>query len=413
MDEKYSVYGQIPPELQKKLCISGEGGFIDAEKLKRRLRFYMILGFLPFIIIGGLIASIFIFPYHFASFFELFDAGPIKGTMYDMTYVPDESGKGKSWLVTNPSFTYVQTVETPGSYSMSTECVGCKIRLYIYDQYQNKVVSQTDMPLRGIPYDADLYYHDGAVWLTARNSSENAPFIYKYDAATGKEIYNTQSFVTAKEELTASIIELSQTEDPYRLSFKLADGKEFIYLVDEDKFFAGNTEFLNYFKNDTTMTVFGLTQESSDTRTILYSITGPAKKVLGPTCFSNADDAESLMFFCEATSKKISDEVFLDAFVLYQDNEMAVIFHHDTLGNDAKRKISAYNIDGEKLWTIPQEQLFREIEYDPQDVFTQKNFVKSHIAAEREGNVFVFIVDQVGAAGFDTATGEQLWKIIP
>ncbi len=414
MDSKYSGYGQVPPELKERLGLPADANIqFDPEKIKRRVMWTVIGAFLPFIVIGVVILTALFLPNYFSGFMEVFDSGPIKGTMFDLTYVPDDSGKGKVWLVTNPSFTYVQTVETPGSYSMSTECVGCKIRVYIYDQATEEIVDQWDIAVNGLPYDADLYYGGGAVWLSARDSSSNAPFIYKYQAQNGEVLYNTESFVAEHSELTGSVIELMQFENPYRYNLKLSDGKKFIYVIDEDKFYPDEAALNDSLKADETVNLFVLTEESSTDRTILYSLTGPKNKVMDGHCDTYVDEEDTLDFFCEATAKKLSDEVFLDAYIVYRDAELAVIIHQNSLGTDAKRQLPAYNIEGEKLWTIPQEQLFDEMRFSPEDPFSETFFIKSDFTAERSGNVFVFIMEGVGAAAFDTADGRPLWIIRP
>lgn len=412
MDPKYTGPVQLPPELREKLGITDEKLFVDPEKIKRKVRNSLILGFLPFILIALGVASIFVFPHQFASIMEYFDPGPIKGKMYDLTFVPD-GGDGKVWLVTNPSFAYVQTIETPGSYSMSTECVGCKIRLYIYDWKSGEVISQKDMPVVGMLFDADLKYLDGEVWLTARETDNNAPFIGKYDAATGEQIHDTESFVAAHPELTAPVIGIIQFENPFRLNLKLADGKEYIYLPEENRFFADSSEFYDFNNTSETITIFTLVKESSDARSILYTITGPKENVYIGHCDSYADDPESLKFFCEATSKKLDDRVFLEAFIVYSDDQMAVIFSQDSMGKEAKRQLTAYDVEGNMLWEIPQERLFNEIRFDPADPFSSTFFIESRLFAERAGDVFVFIVEDVGAVAADVSTGEELWKIIP
>jgi hypothetical protein len=424
MDPKLSGFENIPPEILAALGKQGGPGTqgnsqfpFDPQKIQRRVRLILILVFAAVFLFIGLLGSLVFFPSNFSVFFEMFDPGPIKGDLLDLTYVPapTKSGtapaNGKVWIVTNPSFNYIQTVSTPGSYSVSSECAGCKIRVYIFDPQTRTVQTQWDIPLKGRPYDVELYRQGNAVWMTARQTDDIDPFIYKYDAQTGAELLNTVSFAGEFKELTAPIVELSQFKNPQRYNLKLADGKEFIFTPDDNKLYANQQEFDQSRSGEKEITVFALVNESSDQRRKLFTITGPQNKVLEGRCDAHAGNADTLKFFCGATSKSLSEEVFLESRLIYQDNQLAVIFHQDSLGRDAKRSLTAYGADGKKLWTVPQERLFEEIKYDPEDSLSGIFFMESHLSAERDGDVFVFIVDGVGAIGMNAVSGAELWRI--
>ncbi len=425
MNSKYSGVEQFPPENRSVPGMLGGSGTtgnsqfpFDPEQIKKKVRLTMMAVLAAVVLFIGLVGSLVFYPYLFAGFFEIFDPGPIKGNLLALTYVPQNPDNetsavsgGKVWIVTNPSFNYVQTVSTPGSYSVSSECAGCKIRVYIYDPLNKTVQSQWDIDLKGMPYDVDLYREKDAVWLSARQTDSMDPFIYKYDAKTGAQLLNTGSFVKENPQLTAGIVELSHFENPRRLDLKLADGKEFIFTPADGKFYAGQQEFNQANESGGSTTVFGLTEESSDQRKKLYSITGPRAKVLGGRCDTHAGKADTLKFFCESTAKLLSEEIFLEPIILYQDDRTAVIFHQNSLGRDAQRMLTAYDLEGKKLWTVPQERLFNAIKYDPDNSLSAIFFLQSHLSAELSGGVFVFIMEGVGAVGLDAQQGTELWRI--
>ncbi len=414
METNFSGPGQIPPDLQSKLGIQGNSQFpFDPERIKRKVRLTLITTVAFVVIILGLMVSLIFFPYLFSGIFEIFDRGPIKGEMLDLAYFPSESAGGRAWIVTNPSFNYIQTVSTPGSYSVSSECVGCKIRVYIFDPLTQTVQTQWDIPITGRPLDVNLDRQQDSVWMSARQTDDFDPIIYKYDAKTGAELFNTNSFIKNFPQLTAPIVELMQLENPLRYNLKLADGKEFVFDPGEGKLYADQQEFDKSLNGEKEATVFALVKESSDQRKKLFSITGPGNKVLNGKCDAHANDSDTLKFFCAATAKQLSEEIFLEPIIIYQDERLAVIFHQDNLGRSAQRQLTAFGLDGKKLWTVPQDRLFNEIRYSTEDPFSGIFFIKDHLSAEKAGDVFVFSVEGVGAVGINTENGAELWRIRP
>lgn len=380
----------------------------------------LVLIFILPIIIGAGILSVFIFPQVgdpvLRLFSDIVDPGPLKGEMLDAAYIPETQ---KLWILTDSSTTYLLTVETPGEYSMGRECVSCRTITYIYDPVTEEVIKEWETPYPDIPRDMDLYYENGNIWMAGRPSSDYEPAILKYNAETGEQIYNTDTFIEAFPELSAGIVDLYTREFPERYEIKTADGLEFIFVLENEKIFKNNQEMEEYFspENDKTVTVFGLGDDNnSNTRKKIYLLTGPYPQIgdwVTGSCNAHLSAPDTLEFFCDSTAKLLSDQVFLEAKILYQDEETAVVLHQDSIGRDAKRFLTAIDTSGITVWEIPQEEMFNEIAYNPDDPFTQLFFMQSDIKAEKAGDIFLFILDGIGVDAFDYKTGQKLWRVIP
>ena len=377
------------------------------------LRIIIIAFVLPVLLGVGMLIFTF-FPSVLSPLEDIIDPGPIKGDLLDAVYIPDATGdSGKLWIHTDASFTFIRRIETPGRLSVSRECANCKTITYIYDPVTEEIIKEWETPLNNVPPDTNLFLEKGEVWMVSRQTSDFEPIIEKYNAETGEKLLDTQSFIDDHSEIDAGIIEFIMHEDPRQFNLALNNGKKLIYLFEEDKFFQSESELSKFYATSggETVTIFALGEDGSDTRKKLYSLTGPKSEISRGNCDSYLDSADSLEFFCDATAKLLNEKIYLESMILYKDDDAAIILHQDQIGKGAKRFITSVDKNGSTKWSIPQENLFPEIAFDPDDPFSELFFIKLKVEGDRSDNLFIFKLDGVGLIGFDFVTGEKLWEV--
>ncbi len=340
----------------------------------------------------------------------------LKGDLVDMTYVAGKDGSGKLWVVSDGSFYYVSSYETPGHKEWGSKCLFCKLYTYIYDPVEKKVIQKIQTDYDGLPPKPQLFYIDNYVWKISREQFENEPAINKYNAETGEEIMDTKSFIKKFPQLSTGIIELHINENPLALDITTSDGQNFFYLLNYDTLFTDRRDMNKFIKNTKTeiKTAFMLEEESGTPRKILYKVKGPASIMQDNHILSSQlDDPDYLKRHYNSESTLLTpDRVFIEGIILCYTEDAAVILHQNRVGKKADRLLTCVDANGEVRWTIPPTELFEELKIDEEeDPFSKIFFMKDNISGSISGNVMIFKLTPVGIIGFDFQTGKKLWTV--
>jgi len=371
--------------------------------------------FIPIILVVLIIVAIFyVYP--------TLTPNSLRGDLVDMTYVPEEDGKGKLWIVSDGSFYYVKSYETPGHKEWGSDCFFCKLYTYIYDPVEKKVIKKIQIDYDQVPPKPKLFFINGSVWKISRQHLDNEPAIHQYNAETGEELLNTQSFVKKHPKLGAGISELMIDEESLRLNLTTFDGRDFIYSLNYDKLFTNRKEMNRFFeKMDTAaITLFAL-EVGSGPRKKLYKVIGPQNEIeeehITKDRLSGLDRLLRKQFIGgkdqNITAELITPErVFIEGVILCNNNDAAIILYQNRIGKKANRILTCIEADGKERWTILPDELFTELKIDKdEDPFSDIFFMRDDISANIEGNVVIFKLTPVGIIGFDFQTGKKLWMI--
>lgn len=229
-----------------------------------------------------------------------------------------------------------------------------------------------------------------------------------------------EGFIEKFPVLSAGIAELSvnnHLDEPVNFRIKTRDGQDLIYDLNADLLFANYTEYEGFQKQlgtsaPGTFTRFALyspgsSRGSGDARMWLYKVTGSPSKLVGET-LRNLDTPESARDFDEVVHL-VPEQVFLEGVIVYQDNDLVVILHQNQIGRNSDRTLTAVDVKGKAIWTIPQAQLFPEVSLRESDDSSETFFIKNRIHATREGDLLVFKMDRVGLMGIDIENGAKKW----
>jgi hypothetical protein len=371
---------------------------------------FSIFGLL--VLFGGIIAAA-----YFILWPMLFP-NDIGGELLDLTYAEGKDGKGYLWIQTDPSFKYISETETPGSHSISSECLFCRTETFIYDPETKEVKMKITTDFDGPPPTPTMFAENGQVWIVSDNFRENEPMINVYDAASGELVMDTRKFTSKHPEYKAGISQLRVDKQPYRLYLKTKNGLDQVYLIGKDTTFKNTTDYVTYSEKIAggDASIYTLINESgSSERKVLYKITGPAGKVFGSHIpESMLDDAGYVMKHYKSTAKSLTPgEIYLEGEVLYFDDEGAVIIYQDQLGKKAERFLTRVDAEGNVVWTkSTNDELFEELKLDEDaDPFGKMFFLKSKLKGDRGGNMFILKVTGLGIMCFDWKTGENIWEM--
>lgn len=341
----------------------------------------------------------------------------IKGDFLESIYVPGKDGaKGYLWIQTDGSFHYIQETKSPGYHSVGRKGLFCKTWTYLYDPVDKIVIKKFKTPYDEIPPTPKMFYKDGKVWIVSQEQMTFEPLINVYDAVTGDAVMNTDSFISKFPEFKPGISKLRIEYDPDRFEIDTKDALKYIYVLDEDKLYAGDKEFKDaHTKSDKEIiTMFSLGDESSGARKKLYRITGPAGELTRTTISeSQLKDSSTIMFLYHAVAKPIdSGRVFIEGIMLYQDKDAAIVLHQTQAGKKADRILTCVSSDGKELWTLTQDQLFPDMGVnEDKDPFSKIFFMKDKFSAMKQGELVIFKFTEDGLIGIDFKTGKKLWVL--
>lgn len=341
----------------------------------------------------------------------------IKGDFLEAIYVPGKDGaKGYLWIQTDGSYHYISETKSPGSYSVSRKGWFCKTWTYLYDPVEKKVIKEFKTPFEEIPPEPKMFYKDGNVWIVSQEQRTYEPMINVYNAGTGEIVMNTDAFIKKFPELNSGLSKLRFDHDPTRFEIDTKDGQKFIYVLDEDKMYASSKEYENahLVKGKEKVSIFAMGDESSGPRKKLYRVTGPAGDLLRTTISeSQLKDSSEIMSFYHSTAVPLAENrVFIEGIILYQDKEAAVILHQTQAGKKADRILTCVDKEGEILWSLAQDQLFKSMGVnEDKDPFSVIFFMKDKFSAMRQGDLVIFKFIEEGMIGIDFKTGKKLWEL--
>jgi hypothetical protein len=370
-------------------------------------------------IIGAIIVIIIIVVIAYFFAIPALTPNKISGDFLDAEIVPSKDGSQKLWVLTDGSFNFIQTTKSPGRTSTGRECYFCKTWTYIIDPETENVEKKIKTPYEDIITQIDLVYYNGKVWEFTREYGENEPRIEAFDPVTGEKTSDTREFTGRFSELSAGLTEVHYDEHNNTVRLKTKDGRDnLIYSLEDGKLFKDHSDFRDAMLKDSSRFVFSVLspENSSGPRKKLYKITGPKNKILDnkSSLESHAGNQKNLQFFTGGlTSEPMTERVFLEGIIYYQDSDCSIIIHLDQLGKKSNRIMTCIDIkSGKEKWTLEQDKLFDEMKIDEEDdAFSSLFFTKDDIEIKRRGNLVILQLKGEGIMGIDYSTGKKLWQI--
>lgn len=384
------------------------------QKPKGGIGCVLILVLLAFFIGIGSLVVFWVYPTYFSGYFDKEEVtvvdkktgkekkvskkSSLSGILSNAIIAPDEEGNNNLWIVT---YKYKSS-----KYILNT---------YIYNPEEKKIIKNYETESNVFPSLTKLFYINKEVWKVNSSTSELDAEVYIYDPSNGEEKYNTRSFASKYTELEGGISNLYVYENPLNISFETKDGRKPVYDIENDKMYQSSTEFRNSFKNEKNeISIFALGVEKSgeEARKRLYLVTGPKSNLrdrnISESYFSNPS---TLKFFTKSEAKTLTDKVYLEGILLYQDDECCFVFYQNQTGNEAERYLSCIDIQGNTLWTVSTEnELFEKLRATSKDAFSTMFFIKSNVHLTRSGDMVLFSYDRFGFQGFDFKTGKKIFE---
>jgi hypothetical protein len=342
----------------------------------------------------------------------------IRGSLLDFAIVPQKDGSSRLWVLTDGSFNFIQTTKSPGSYSTGRKCFFCKTWMYVVDPTNQNVLKKTKTEYEDIITTTNLVYSNGKVYQITYGYGSNEPKIVIANAETGDVISDTKDFIAKYSELSSGLADVHYNKDENIIQMKTKDGRtDVTYSLDKEIMYPKYSDYTDEMEKDPAPgSIFALGAESmSGPRKILYIIKGP-KGVLKrnkSSMDSYVTNESTLEFFVKgATGQKLSDKAYLEGIIYYQDHDCAIIIHVDQMGKVADRMMTCIDNNGKEKWTIPQDDLFKQMKVNEQkDSFSSIFFTKDKIGVIRSGNLVVLKLQGEGVMGFDFNSGKKLFTM--
>ena len=324
----------------------------------------------------------------------------LKGIYMDALIVPGDNGKKNLWIM---------------SYTLKGKTY--YVNTYIYDPADKEVIKSFESEYSSYPSLMKLFLKDKEVWKVNSESSGNPAGVSIYDAASGEEKLNTQGFSQKYSELQGGISKLYARENPPYIEFETKDGRKPAFDLTSNKMYENYAAFRKSYSDEKTeMTIFGLGYEKSseNARKKLFLVTGPKSNLWEKNISeSYFDNPSTLKFFTKSEAKPLlSDKVFLEGELLYQDDECCFVFHQTQVGSDAERLLSCIDKSGTILWTASTENdLFPKLRATSKDAVSGMFFIKSSVHVSRSGDLVLFGFERFGIIGFDYKTGKKMYAV--
>lgn len=374
----------------------------NISKVKRVLITALII---PAFVLGYIVSYYYILPLIFPNI--------LRGDLQNIRVFPSADNKYKLWIQTDGTFRTTSRTNNMGQITLKTVGWFCRTYSYVYDPIAEDILIGFKTTYDDLPPVSDIVYDKGKIWVVNSSSDGVPPEIKVYSSENYLQEMNNQSFCEKTKELSSGIENVSvDYQYPAKLRISTKDGREMVYSIPDDKFFPSSIELEKYYKQTDTIVsgIFALgNEENSDKRKKLYYITGPKYELSFSYSWTEEIVKQNIGAFKNMKATEILPaKVFIEGAVLYSDDEIGVIVHQDNVGKNANRMLTCVDKSGKELWTVQQEDLFDEMEAT-EDSRTDMSVLVHNLAAQRAGDVVVFIFKPVGAIGFELATGKKIW----
>lgn len=334
----------------------------------------------------------------------------IRGDFLAMLPVPGPHDQTKLWIYTDRSFNYSYKSSSGGSTRSGTDCIFCKTSLYTYDPERQSIDREVTRPFDGRVSKPAMYLKEGKVWVVGNKGSGETPHLAVYDAATGAQEMDEAKFAASLPQLASGFVDLKGQHEPDRIEIATKDGQALVYGLDEGQLLSDGKAAP---ESDEQTTIFAVSGKPGEARKALYRLTGPKSRLHNAhSAASYAADPSQAEFFLKSTSEPVlPGRFFIEAMLLYQDAEIAVILHQLMAGDDSDRVLTCVDSSGKVRWTVPQADLFKKMRREHGNSFSQLFFMESNLSGQRVAKDFILGMEKQGAIAFDVQTGKQRWKL--
>lgn len=325
----------------------------------------------------------------------------------------------KIFILTDGSKSYIETKKSPGYYSTGSACIDCKTIVYVYDPVTNSITGSSEYPYPDVITSSEIAVKDGKVYQFTGSYHETQAGVNIYDALTGKLLTDTKDFIAAYPELGSGISELFYREEDRYASFETKDGrKNLVFSVDYEKIFPTESAMKETIEKSAEgeSYLYGLANETNDSRRQLYRITAPVKYILTRrSTLMDYAGREKMLKGYQSTSEKASDKNYIEGIIYAQDEDYVFIISLDAAGKKANRTFTCIDAKtGKELWSVQQAELFDYMKIDEEQNFQQSlSSTKNLISVSRAGNLVLLKLKGDGLMAFDTETGKKQWTIQP
>ena len=342
----------------------------------------------------------------------------IHGDFMDMALVPTKDGSVKLWVLTDGSFKFIQTTKSPGSYSTGVKCYFCKTWTYVYDPAEKKVVQKFKTEQNDVITSTNMIYSGGKVWVLTGAYGKNDAKIEAYDPETKQKVIETKDFLAKYPILSAGITGIRYDKKNNTMALNTRDGRDRItYSFNYDKLYEDYSAVNDDLWKDSTQTsVVALSNDAgSSQRKVLYKINGTKGRLAYRESSLNnyTPDKSGSKRYLDLDFERLTEKVYLEGILYFQDEDCAIIIHLDQLGNKSDRIVTCIDIKaGKEKWTVNQDDLFKQMRIDKdKDTFSDLFFTKDKIEAKRLGDLVIIQLKGEGILAFDYNTGKKLWEM--
>jgi|GEM_PF-892220 len=341
-------------------------------------------------------------------------------TFMDAVVITQNNGNPKIWILTNASKTAIVTHKTPGHYSTGSECIDCRTRAFVYETGSDKILAKTDNPFNDLVTSSCIFEVNGKILQFTTGYHNSPPRVNIYDAYSGALLAETQDFLDKHEELKSGLVSISFPWRAKTISFETKDGqRNLIYSPVTDKVYTSETKMDEDIAGNTpdgTGIISGLKSDANDKRYKLWKITAPRKNLItkNSTYVSFMGDQKHLdVFVRDAKTELISNKIYLQGIIYYQDEDMAVIIYVDQAGKTASRIMTCVDLhSGKEKWTVNQDELFSYMKIDEnQKTNSGFDYTKDKINVRKSGSILTLTYLGGGIMGFDSESGKKLWTL--
>jgi hypothetical protein len=336
----------------------------------------------------------------------------MRGELKNAVAVPGPGGETRLWILTDGSFNYTQTTQSPRGRSSERKCKLCKTWLYVYDPVGKTVLARFRTDVKAVVNRTWLAYANGKIWVVT-DLYKGEPQIQVYGTDPPRLVQETQDLLARHPELSSGVIALRPAKGPDRILMDTRDGATGLVLsLSDEKLYASQAEYdkTRAVAEDERVTTLILARPGSGPRRTLFKVTAPRSSVMnGALEFTlGANPSAVASRGVTATARRY----YLEGRILHQDADGCLILHQDVAGDKANRLLTRVDSDGKDKWTTPPDQLFEELRLDTErDPFSSITFVEDRIDVSRLGDLVLLEYREVGVIGFDFETGRRLWEI--